>query len=264
MAFPAEFHAQTAAEAAIILHTQVADRLDKIDRIRIDTQESAVRIISKSGPLMNPADRDHCLQYIVAVALIHGRLDADHYEDAAAADQRIDRLRQLMEVAEQPGYSRDYLDPEKRSITNAVQVFFTDGTATDRIEIEYPLGHRRRRSEALPLLREKFRTNVATRFAAERVDSMLERLFDSQDIDNLSLDAFMDEFVPLLGNREGEAPAEPPQPSIFAARREPRPPETKCSTDLSVHNSVILELSRNQRRTASNDITQERFRVITA
>ena len=196
VAFPAEFHAQTAAEAAIILHTQVADRLDKIDRIRIDTQESAVRIISKSGPLMNPADRDHCLQYIVAVALIHGRLDADHYEDDAAADPRIDRLRQLMEVAEQPGYSRDYLDPEKRSITNAVQVFFTDGTATDRIEIEYPLGHRRRRSEALPLLREKFRTNAATRFAAERVDSMLERLFDSQEIDNLSLDAFMDEFVP--------------------------------------------------------------------
>ncbi|MEX0820236.1 MAG: bifunctional 2-methylcitrate dehydratase/aconitate hydratase, partial [Pirellulaceae bacterium] len=148
VAFPAEFHAQTAAEAAIALHDQVAGRLDAIQRIRVETQESAIRIISKSGPLRNPADRDHCLQYIVAVALIHGRLDADHYEQAAAADPAIARLRERMEVVEQPSYSRDYLDADKRSIANAVQVFFADGSATDRIEVEYPLGHRRRREEA--------------------------------------------------------------------------------------------------------------------
>lgn len=195
VAFPAEFHAQTAAEAAIILHRQVGNRLNQIARIRIDTQESAVRIINKSGPLNNPADRDHCLQYIVAVALIHGELDADHYEDAAAADLRIDRLRHIMEVVERPGYSRDYMDPEKRSIANAVQVFFTDGTFTDRIEIEYPLGHRRRRAEALPLLREKFRTNAATQFSSDRIDELTKRLFESQLMDDLPLDAFMSEFV---------------------------------------------------------------------
>ncbi|HQZ68982.1 MAG TPA: bifunctional 2-methylcitrate dehydratase/aconitate hydratase, partial [Planctomycetaceae bacterium] len=195
VAFPAEFHAQTAAEAAIILHPQVIDRLDQIARIRIDTQESAVRIINKSGPLNNPADRDHCLQYIVAVAMIHGQLDADHYEHTAAADPRIDRLRYLMEVVEQPGYSRDYLDPDKRSIANAVQVFFRDGTFTNRIEIEYPLGHRRRRAEALPLLRDKFRTNAATRFSPDRVEALIERLFDSTEFEGISVNAFLTEFV---------------------------------------------------------------------
>jgi len=195
VAFPAEFHAQTAAEAAIILHPQVVNRLDQIARIRIDTQESAVRIINKSGPLSNPADRDHCLQYIVAVAMIHGQLDADHYEHTAAADPRIDRLRYLMEVVEQPGYSRDYLDPDKRSIANAVQVFFRDGTFTNRIEIEYPLGHRRRRVEALPLLRDKFRTNAATRFSPERAEALIERLFDSTEFEGISVNTFMTEFV---------------------------------------------------------------------
>jgi 2-methylcitrate dehydratase len=195
VAFPAEFHAQTAAEAAIQLHSQVVDRLEAIDRIRIETQESAIRIISKSGPLTNPADRDHCLQYIVAVALIHGHLDADHYEDAAAADSRIDRLRQRMDVVEQARYSRDYLDPDKRSIANAVQVFFSDGSATDRIEIEYPLGHRRRRTEALPLLRDKFRHNAETRFAPGRVAELLEHYFDTAEIDDLAVNQFVDEFV---------------------------------------------------------------------
>ncbi|MEO8494897.1 MAG: bifunctional 2-methylcitrate dehydratase/aconitate hydratase [Planctomycetota bacterium] len=195
VAFPAEFHAQTAAEAAMQLHAQVDGRFDSIDHIKIETQESAMRIINKTGPLNNPADRDHCLQYIVAVALLHGQLDSDHYEDAAAADPRIDRLRQQMEVVERPSYTRDYLDPDKRSIANAVQVFFSDGSATDRIEVEYPLGHRSRRAEAVPLLRDKFQRNAETRFAPDRAAALLERYFDSTEIDDLPVDQFMDEFV---------------------------------------------------------------------
>src|SRR5437667_2447846 len=143
VSFPAEFHGQTAVEAAIRLHPHVRDRIDRIARVRIDTQESAMRIINKTGPLKNPADRDHCLQYMVAVSLIHGTLVAEHYEHEAAADPRIDSLRNRMEVVEEPRYSRDYLDPVKRSIANSVQVFFDDGSFTDRVEIEYPLGHRR-------------------------------------------------------------------------------------------------------------------------
>ncbi|EMI21880.1 2-methylcitrate dehydratase [Rhodopirellula maiorica SM1] len=194
VAFPAEFHAQTAAEAAMILHPQIDTRWDEIDRIRIETQESAMRIINKTGPLNNPADRDHCLQYIVAAALLHGRLDSDHYEQAAAEDPRIDKLRECMQVVEHPHYSNDYLDPDKRSIANSVQVFFTDGSHTPRIEVEYPLGHRRRREEAIPLLREKFHNNVATRFSSERVTS-LESLFANDSIDDIPVDQFIDKFV---------------------------------------------------------------------
>ncbi|MCA9132482.1 MAG: bifunctional 2-methylcitrate dehydratase/aconitate hydratase [Planctomycetales bacterium] len=195
VAFPAEFHAQTAAEAALQLHSQIAGRWQAIDRICIETQQSAKRIIDKSGPLHNPADRDHCLQYIVAVALLHGGLKADHYQDATAADPRIDRLRERTQVIEHSGYSRDYLDPEKRSIANAVQIYFQDGTATERIEVEYPLGHRRRRGEAVPLLREKFQHNARTRFAPERVDDLLARFFDIEPDADLPLDTFMQSFV---------------------------------------------------------------------
>ena len=195
VSFPAEFRAQTAAEAAIMLHPQVANRLDEIDRIRIETQESAMRIINKTGPLKNAADRDHCLQYITAVALLHGELTSDHYEPAAAGDLRIDRLRDQMEVVEQPRYTRDYLDPDLRSIANAVQIFFKDGSSTDRIEVEYPLGHRRRRIEALPLLREKLRTNANTRFAVDRVDELIDRFFDTDQIDSLTVDSFINHFV---------------------------------------------------------------------
>ncbi len=194
VAFPAEFHAQTAAEAAIALHPKIGNRWDEIDRIRIETQESAMRIINKTGPLNNPADRDHCLQYIVAAALLHGRLDSDHYEQAAAEDPRIDKLRECMQVVEQPHYSTDYLDSEKRSIANSVQLFFSDGSHSERVEIEYPLGHRRRREEALPLLREKFRNNVATRFDSVRAAS-LESLFASDAIDDLPVNEFIDKFV---------------------------------------------------------------------
>lgn len=168
VSFPAEFHAQTAVECALRLHPQVAGRLDDIARIRIQTQESAVRIISKTGPLHNPADRDHCLQYMTAVGLVFGELTAAHYEDSVAADPRIDALRDKMEIAEEPRYSRDYLDPDKRSIANAVQVFFNDGGETEKIEIEYPLGHRRRREESIPVLRAKFDGATREVFSEER------------------------------------------------------------------------------------------------
>lgn len=174
VAFPAEFHAQTAAEAAIALHSQVIPRLDEIQEISIATQESAVRIIDKQGPLVNPADRDHCIQYIVAVALLHGDLNSEHYEDAAAKDPRIDMLRSKMVVVEDPRYSKDYLDPELRSISNRVQVRFTDGSATQAIEVEFPLGHRRRRSESLGPLESKFRNNAGARFETTRVDAIVQ------------------------------------------------------------------------------------------
>jgi 2-methylcitrate dehydratase len=146
ISFPAEFHAQTAVEAAIALHPLVKDRLDQIDRIEITTHESAMRIIHKTGPLHNPADRDHCLEYMTAIGLIFGNLTADHYEEAIAADSRIDALRARMLVREKAEYSRDYMDPEKRSIPNAVQIVFQDGTYSARVEVEYPVGHRRRRA----------------------------------------------------------------------------------------------------------------------
>jgi 2-methylcitrate dehydratase len=192
---PAEFHAQTALEAAAALHPQVAHKLHEIERIRIETQEPALRIISKTGPLRNPADRDHCLQYIVAVALIHGTVTSDHYQDAAAADPRIDRLRACMEIVEESRYSRDYLDPDKRSIANAIQVFFRDGTATPRVEVEYPLGHRRRRREAATLLLQKFRDNATTRFSAEHVARCLQLFDDPAHLDRLTVPRFMEYFV---------------------------------------------------------------------
>jgi len=195
VAFPAEFHAQTAVECALKLHPVVADQLDRIERIVIETQESAVRIISKSGPLHNPADRDHCLQYMTAVGLIFGRLTADHYGDAVASDPRIDRLRELMEVREGPRYSRDYLDPEKRSIANAVQIFFKGGSATERVEVEYPLGHRRRRSEALPLLKEKARANMAACLPAERAEALIELCLDRRRLASMPVNEFMELLV---------------------------------------------------------------------
>jgi 2-methylcitrate dehydratase len=195
VAFPAEFHAQTAVECALKLHPRVAERLDQIERIEIVTQESAVRIISKSGPLHNPADRDHCLQYMTAVGLIFGQLTADHYSNAVASDPRIDSLRERMEVREEPRYSRDYLDPEKRSIANAVQIFFSDGSATERIEVEYPLGHRRRRSEALPLLVEKARANMSSCLPAERAEALIELCLDRRRLTSMPVNEFMELLV---------------------------------------------------------------------
>jgi 2-methylcitrate dehydratase len=195
ISYPAEFHAQTAAEAAIRLHPQVRDRLDQIERVEIATQESAVRIISKTGPLHNPADRDHCLQYITAVGLIYGVLAADHYEDKIAADPRIDCLREKMAVVEDPRYSREYLEPGKRSIANAVQVFFKVGGQTERVEVEYPLGHRRRRAEGLPLLLEKARANLATQLPADRAEQVVALCVDRPRLEATAVAAFVDLLV---------------------------------------------------------------------
>jgi 2-methylcitrate dehydratase len=192
ISFPAEFHAQTAVEAALRLHPQLAGRIEAIDRITIETQEAGVRIIDKTGDLANPADRDHCLQYMVAVPLIFGRLTADDYEDEVAADPRIDYLRGKMVVSEDAGFSRDYLDPDKRAIGNAVQVFFNDGSATERVVIDYPVGHRRRRDEGIPLLIEKFRANAATQFDTERVAAIEQTFGDRSRLERMRVTDFMD------------------------------------------------------------------------
>ncbi len=192
IAFPAEFHAQTAVEAAVSLHGQVKNRLEGIDRVVIETQEAGVRIIDKTGPLDNPADRDHCIQYMVAVPLIFGRLTADDYEDHIAADPRIDALREKMEVQENAQFSKDYLDPKKRSIGNAVQVFFTDGSQTERVQVDYPVGHRRRRKEGIPLLVEKFEQAVATRLPPRRADAIKAACAKQKTLEKMPVNVFMD------------------------------------------------------------------------
>ncbi len=195
VSFPAEFHAQTAVEAAIRLHPTVKARLQSVQRIVITTQESAIRIIDKMGPLYNPADRDHCLQYMTAIGLLFGTLDASHYEDAAAADPRIDALRAKMVVREEPRYTAEYLAADKRSIANAVQAFFVDGSATEKIEVEYPIGHRRRRAQAIPLLMNKFRENAGTRFRPEKVQELLGLFEDRARLEALRVNEFVDHFV---------------------------------------------------------------------
>ena len=195
ISFPAEFHAQTAVEAAVALHGEVAPRLDDIERIVLTTHESAIRIISKTGPLNNPADRDHCLQYMTAVGLLKGGLDAEDYEEQAAADPRIDRLRELMQVEEDPRYSREYLDADKRSIANAVQVLFKDGSSTERVAVEYPIGHRRRRSEGIPPLIAKFENNLASRFPAAQAKRILDLCLDADALSATPVNEFMDLLV---------------------------------------------------------------------
>ena len=195
ISFPAEFHAQTAVEAAITLHPQVVSRLDDIERIQLTTHESAIRIISKSGELHNPADRDHCLQYMTAIGLLKGKLTAEDYEDAAAADPRIDALRSKMEVVEEATYSREYHEADKRSITNAVQVFFKDGSATEQVLIEYPLGHRRRRAEGIPALVVKFREALARRLPAANVSAIDDLYHDQERLHATPVNEFMDLWV---------------------------------------------------------------------
>ncbi len=201
VSFPAEFHAQTAVEAAFALHAQMASRLDEIDSITITTQESALRIIDKTGPLNNPADRDHCIQYMTAVGLLKGSLSADDYEDEAAGDPRIDRLRAMMVMAHDQRFSDDYLDPDKRSIANAVQVFFTDGSSTEKVVVEYPIGHRRRRDEAKPLLVEKFRTNIATRLDESSAEQLITLFSDQSALEAMAVDELMDLLVPTVAAR---------------------------------------------------------------
>ncbi len=195
ISFPAEFHAQTAVECAMELHAQVKDRLDDIAKITIRTHESAIRIIDKKGPLANPADRDHCIQYMVAVPLVHGRLTAQDYEDTVAADPRIDALRAKMVCIEDKGFSRDYLDPEKRSIANAVGVEFKSGKRTREVVVEYPIGHRLRRKEGIPLLEAKFRTNLARRFPAKQQQAILDLCQDQKRLDATPVNEFVELFV---------------------------------------------------------------------
>ncbi len=192
VSWPAEFHGQTAVEAAIALHPLVQGRIEEIERIVITTHESAIRIISKSGRLSNPADRDHCIEYMTAVALLNGTLRAEDYEDDVAADPRIDRLRERTVVTEDARYSREYHEPDKRSIANAVQVFFTDGTSTDNIEVEYPIGHRRRRDEGIVALRDKFGAAVRSRFPAKRAARILDLCEDQAQLESTAVHEFMD------------------------------------------------------------------------
>jgi 2-methylcitrate dehydratase len=196
ISFPAEFHSQTACEAAVLLHPEVKDRLDEIDKIVLTTHESAIRIISKEGNLANPADRDHCLQYMVAVPLAFGDLVAENYEDDFhAANPIIDQLRDKMHVQEDERYSREYHDPEKRSIANAIQIFFTDGTSTENIEVEYPIGHRFRREEGIPVLEQKFKSNLATQFPKDRVDSIYALCTDKATLEATPVHEFMSMLV---------------------------------------------------------------------
>jgi 2-methylcitrate dehydratase len=193
--YPAEFHAQTAVECAMALHAQVKDRLDQIERIEIQTQEAGVRIIDKTGPLANYADRDHCIQYMVAVPLIFGRLTAADYNDDVASDPRIDGLRERMTVTENPQFTKDYFDPERRYIGNSVQVFFRDGSRTDKVSIDYPIGHRRRRAEGIPVLLRKFEAALRGHFAAARADRILEACSDARKLEAMPLHEFLGLFA---------------------------------------------------------------------
>ncbi|WPS88096.1 2-methylcitrate dehydratase [Brevibacillus halotolerans] len=195
VSYPAEFHAQTAAECAIKLHPEVMARFDEIDSITITTHESAIRIIDKVGPLNNPADRDHCLQYITAIGLLFGDIKADHYEDLAASDPRIDILRNKMVVVENKQYSIDYLEPSKRSIANAVQVHYKDGSSSEQIECEYPLGHRFRRGEAIPKVIEKFVENVRTHYSQKQVRKIKEACMDSERVKSMAVTEFIELFL---------------------------------------------------------------------
>ncbi|GBG14907.1 2-methylcitrate dehydratase [Novimethylophilus kurashikiensis] len=201
ISFPAEFHAQTAVECAFQLHNQIGNRLDTmqmingIDKIYITTHESAIRIIDKRGPLNNPADRDHCIQYMTAIGLLKGSLTAADYEDDVASDPRIDALRAKMECVENPQFTKDYLDPEKRSIANGVQVFFKDGFQSQNVIVEYPIGHRRRRGEGIPELVKKFETNLARRFPGKQQDAILKVCEDQKTLETMPVNEFVDLFV---------------------------------------------------------------------
>jgi 2-methylcitrate dehydratase len=193
--YPAEYHAQSALEAAIRLSPYVRDRWQEVERITIRTHESAIRIIDKPGPLHNPADRDHCLQFIVALGLLFGTAKSEMYEDEVAADPRIDALRDKMVVTEDPQYSHDYLDESKRSVASAVQVMFADGTCTEEVAVLYPLGHPRRRTEALPVLRNKFEANLSVLFSRERIAEIVQQTWDNSALVEMPVDAFVSLFT---------------------------------------------------------------------
>jgi 2-methylcitrate dehydratase len=195
ISYPAEFHAQTAVEAAMSLHAQLRDRIDEIERIVIETQEPGVRIIDKTGPLANPADRDHCIQYMVAIPLLFGRLTAHDYEDEIARDPRVDALRAKMEVRENPSFTQDYYAPDKRYIGNAVQVFFKDGSMSRRVAVDYPIGHRKRRAEGMPVLVQKFQSSVAAHFAAPQARAITALCADRARLEAMRVDEFVAQLV---------------------------------------------------------------------
>ena len=191
ISFPAEFHAQTSVEAAVILHEEIKDRIDEIETVEITTHESAIRIISKEGTLNNPADRDHCIQYMTAIGLLKGDLVAEDYEDDVASDPRIDELRSKMVIKEDERYTKEYLEEEKRSIANAIVIHFKDGSSTEQVEVEYPIGHRRRREQGIPLLIEKFKANLGTQFSENRTKEILSMCEDQSTLENSSVIDFM-------------------------------------------------------------------------
>ena len=191
ISFPAEFHAQTSVEAAVILHEEIKDRIDEIETVEITTHESAIRIISKEGTLNNPADRDHCIQYMTAIGLLKGDLVAEDYEDDVASDPRIDELRSKMVIKEDERYTKEYLEEDKRSIANAIVIHFKDGSSTEQVEVEYPIGHRRRREQGIPLLIEKFKANLSTQFSENRTKEILSLCEDQSTLENSSVIDFM-------------------------------------------------------------------------
>ena len=195
ISYPAEFHAQTAVEAAIALHARVKDKLDQIDKVVIETQEPGVRIIDKTGTLANPADRDHCIQYMVAIPLIFGRLTAADYEDVIARDPRVDTLRAKMQVSENKTYTEEYYAADKRYIGNAIQVFFTDGSSTSRVAVDYPIGHRKRRAEGMPVLVEKFSSSVDAHFLFDQAKQIKAIFADSNALLKMRIEALMDALI---------------------------------------------------------------------
>jgi 2-methylcitrate dehydratase len=191
ISYPAEFHAQTAVEAAMTLHPEIAARLGDIERVTIETQEPGVRIIDKTGPLANPADRDHCIQYMAAIPLLFGRLSAADYEDAVARDPRVDALRAKMTVTENPAFTKDYYDPAKRYIGNAIQVFFKDGSSSRRVQVDFPVGHRKRRAEGYPLMQAKFEASVAAHFSARQSEAIKALFADRKSLTTLQVSDFV-------------------------------------------------------------------------
>lgn len=195
ISFPAEFHSQTAVEAGMALHAQLqksGKTVDDIRKVTIRTHEACIRIIDKKGPLDNPADRDHCIQYMVAVPMIFGRLTAADYEDSVANDPRIDALRDKIVCVEDPRFTADYHDPEKRSIANALAVEFKDGTSFSEVVVEYPIGHKRRRADGIPLLEAKFRINLARRFAHKQQQAILDVSLDAKKLEAMPVHEYVD------------------------------------------------------------------------
>jgi 2-methylcitrate dehydratase len=195
ISYPAEFHAQTAVEAAMTLHPEIRARLDEIERIAIETQEPGVRIIDKTGPLANPADRDHCIQYMVAIPLLFGRLKAEDYEDRIADDPRVDALRAKMQVRENATFTQEYYDPSKRYIGNAVQIFFKDGSASRRVQVDFPIGHRKRRAEGSPKLVKKFEDSVAAHFGPKQTESIQAMFADRNALAAMPVSEFVARLV---------------------------------------------------------------------